>query len=273
VRRGRLTTNIPTRTFSQGTVSVPRSTQYSNYLFHFDPEPTRLISALQQKGFILNYVVEDFSFLCADNLSTVAFPMLCFCDIPDTGSRLAPHIRKYGQYGIGLTKEWGYAHNIQPVHYLTDNSPFVSDLRTTLKSAFSVERKGLDYDIQNLLDFLISVIAYAKPVWSFSGNESYCFEDECEWRFIPDGISLDKDMPSFIETPGTQELNNYRQALWNSETCLLRFEYCDVERLFIPAGQISRFIDIINDLDASESHKDLLKTKLREVEPNAWIVS
>jgi Putative abortive phage resistance protein AbiGi, antitoxin len=46
--------------------------------------------------------------------------IVCFCDLPL--SNLSEHLNFYGNYGIGLTKEWGIGKGINPVIYLSQAS-------------------------------------------------------------------------------------------------------------------------------------------------------
>lgn len=107
--------------------AVIHSKQYSDNLYHFAKMPDRIISALVHKGFTLNYVVEDLSFLNIEQVSSIAFPMICFCDIALEETRLKPHRDQYGSYGIGLSKKWGMKNGVQPVHYILSTSPFAQD--------------------------------------------------------------------------------------------------------------------------------------------------
>lgn len=46
----------------------------------------------------------------------------------------------YGDYGIAFGKEWGMRHNIQPVHYLNEESDLRKDITEVLKAALNEEK-------------------------------------------------------------------------------------------------------------------------------------
>lgn len=244
--------------------AIVSSRQYSNCLYHFDKNPNRILDTLNNRGFTLNYVVEQFSFLNAKGLSTVAFPMICFCDIIGETARLEPHMRLYGKCGIGMTKEWGRKHGVQPVHYVQPTSPFSQDLRQAIDAASSLNLVAVETSAEAsiLSDFLITTLAFTKPLWGINDGTDYCFEDECEWRFIPTDLPL--ELPRFIPQPGSDQLDNYKRTLWLPDTYLLRFTYEDISDIFVGEAGAQVFCDAINELDATTHEKDLLKTKIRE---------
>lgn len=242
--------------------AVPPSKQYSDSLFHFVKDSKLIMLPLQRRGFTLNYVREDFSYLGIPGISSVAFPMLCFCDILEERARLQPHEVNYGKFGIGLKKTWGRDKGVQPVHYLMSGSPFVKDLQSAFGIALQLDESDSPSGERGVSDFLVTTLAYAKPVWGLNDKgENYCFEDECEWRYVPSNLD---GIPPFIPEPTDGMLENYRKTIWRPETFLLPFSYEDVDSIMVPTDEdIKRFIAIINALDATDDEKDMLKTKLR----------
>lgn len=260
--RSPATTNQITYALEERADDVPPSKQYSDSLFHFTKDPELIAKPLQRCGFTLNYVREDFTYLGISGLSSVAFPMLCFCDILDERARLRPHEMNYGGFGIGLKKTWGRHKGVQPVHYLVPGSPFVKDLQAAFDIALQLDESESPSGERGVSDFLVTTLAYAKPVWGLDGEgKDYCFEDECEWRYVPSDLH---GLPPFIPEPTDGMLANYRQTIWRPETFLLTFSYADVDSILVPTDEdVRRFIAIINELDATDDEKDMLKTKLR----------
>lgn len=60
-------------------------------------------------------------------------------------------------------------------------------------------------------------------------------------------------------------LDNYRRTLWMPSTYLLSFSYGDVSDIFVPEGEASSLLKAINELDATQEEKRVLKTKVREI--------
>jgi hypothetical protein len=93
----------------------------SNVLYHFTNSIDNIINILENY-FIPHYCPElgiDISTDCLDELSICLpqniYPMVSFCDIPL--ALIRGHLNNYGNYGIGLTKEWGIRNYISPVLY------------------------------------------------------------------------------------------------------------------------------------------------------------
>ena len=242
--------------------AVIHSKQYSDNLYHFAKMPDRIISALVHKGFTLNYVVEDLSFLNIEQVSSIAFPMICFCDIAPEETRLKPHRDQYGSYGIGLSEKWGMKNGVQPVHYILSTSPFAQDFTQALEAAFSASPEQETGPLNTLCDFLITNLAFTKPIWGTNNGTDYCFEDECEWRFIP--ADLPSDMPRFLVPTKVNMLDNYRRTLWQPTTYLLEFDYDDISDIFAAKGEASELRRKIGELAIAKEEKELLLTKVRE---------
>jgi hypothetical protein len=73
----------------------------SHTLFHFTKN-VEFVKNILLDGFWPRYCLEDLSWYVFD-VGYVAFPMVCFCDIPL--SRINEHVGFYGEYGIGVTKK------------------------------------------------------------------------------------------------------------------------------------------------------------------------
>lgn len=159
----------------------------ANSLFHFTPELEYLKSIINN-GISPRYCIEDISsFYTIKNLDEVAQPMACFCDIPL--SSIHHHISKYGNYGIGLSKNWGIRNYITPVKYVHKNSVTCKLYQQSFNMAeqFNMPDEAFDCILGPLLalgNFFKSIQGkmFKDGKWS---DKIYNFYDESEWRYIP----------------------------------------------------------------------------------------
>jgi hypothetical protein len=114
-------------------------------------------------------------------------PMVSFCDIPL--SEVKEHISKYGNYGIGMTKEWALRKGLNPVLYVAQNSALSSSYRSAVRHYATETDKDVD-DWTNEQKSLCDVLRYMKnyeAALERKGTriENYRFSDEREWRYVP----------------------------------------------------------------------------------------
>ncbi|MCK5133696.1 MAG: hypothetical protein KAR40_16275 [Candidatus Sabulitectum sp.] len=153
----------------------------SHTLFHFTKNIDALKSILKN-GFWPHYSLEDFNWYNSE-MGFIGYPMVCFCDIPLT--RIEEHVGFYGEYGLGLTKQWGVSNDLCPLIYLTQSSPVTAALYRLCTN----DVKAIDgYYIGSKVD-LKSIISYIKPI---EGNilvgaipTPKEFYQENEWRYVP----------------------------------------------------------------------------------------
>jgi hypothetical protein len=97
----------------------------SNVLFHFTKSLDNIVDILTS-GFYPHYCPEYLlgptytADALTDNPPSHAASMVCFCDLPL--SLIKSHLNEYGQFGIGLKKQWGINHGVSPVFYIHDQS-------------------------------------------------------------------------------------------------------------------------------------------------------
>jgi hypothetical protein len=151
----------------------------SHTLFHFTKSIGSLKSILRN-GFWPRYSLEDFNWYNSQT-GFIAYPMACFCDIPLT--RIGEHVGFYGEYGIGLTKQWGAANGLCPLIYLSPSTPVsvaLNRLFTTKPQAPQYAEREVDIN---------SIISYIKPTEGtvLVGSEPAPkeFYQENEWRYVP----------------------------------------------------------------------------------------
>lgn len=94
-------------------------------IIHYTRNFENLKGILSSSGLRLKYCLENVEFK-GKNDSLMAFPMVCFCDLPLTLAK--EHINKYGGYGIGLSKTWARANKLNPVLYMEYESVITRSL-------------------------------------------------------------------------------------------------------------------------------------------------
>lgn len=158
----------------------------ANSLFHFTKSKDALYGILDET-FKISYCKEDF--IIGGKHFSIRAPMVSFCDIPF--SAIKSHIKNYGSYGLGLTKEWGKRKRLNPVLYLEHDSLLSQSYEKAL-SPFVLENAQLkevtDQGRLALLDVLRYIKNYEGTLIRNNGDrkDMYRFSDEREWRYVPD---------------------------------------------------------------------------------------
>lgn len=151
----------------------------ANALFHFTGNLNSLKSIIKN-GFYPRILREVSTPSVRYNYKPGAMfvPMVCFCDIPL--SQIQAHIGTYGDYGIGINKDWGISQRITPVLYEHHASPTKDSFQQIVANS-----RGLH---DELADHIFSLMSYFKSYQGFVGKsqELTCFYDEREWRFVPE---------------------------------------------------------------------------------------
>ena len=84
-------------------------------LFHYTNSIDTLKGIISE-GLLANYCAEVFSYNGKEEI--VGIPMISFCDIPL--KRIGGFTKRYGDYAIALSKDWGLKRRINPVFYVAD---------------------------------------------------------------------------------------------------------------------------------------------------------
>ncbi len=236
----------------------------SNSLCNYMKDIVYLKDKLEKRALIPRYVSEEIGYLGIRELWRVAFPMICFCDIPF--SKINVHIDKYGGYGIAFDKiKILEKYGLQPIHYISDNSP----LKRDYKEAFQFSLNS-DLDGDNLLkDYLLSSLLFMKPVYRESLEDGvknrYIFQNECEWRYVPDLDLIPNDMELLLinDDATKKSCNLYSGVLVKHQESWLRFDWDDVKYIIVPNESDSiAVIELINSFDINEMCKSLLISKI-----------
>lgn len=160
----------------------------ANTLFHFT-DSVQVIESILKNKFYPRYCMENFAGVIPNGFGKkLGVPMVCFCDIPL--SQIKNHISSYGEYAIGLSKDWAKKYGINPIMYEISDSYATSLMSQALENL----RKSAKNNIENTEDIFENVVAFMSYLKKYEGNdwdgndfngELKRFYDEREWRYIP----------------------------------------------------------------------------------------
>lgn len=217
----------------------------SNSLIHFTNSKESLKSILIE-NFKLGYCKEKTIIGGKDTFAHV--PMVSFCDIPL--SQIKEHISKYGEYGIGLTREWAIRNKLNPVLYIEQNS-FFSESYMTAANYFLTKAQTAEitaFQDDSYFDALMALGDMRSYIKNYQANlerrnekfSDYRFADEREWRFVPRSID-GKAVIMSNEIYNSVEGKNRARNLTNSFK--LKFEPNDIKYVIIKYdSEIHEFI-------------------------------
>lgn len=160
----------------------------------------------------------------------------------------------YGNYGIAFEKSWGMQNDIQPVHYLNENSTLRKDISDTFQRILKEGDKEETETQIMLKDYLLHELMFYKP---YQGNfvnrntnekSKKCFCDECEWRYVPNvrGIGLKQAIPEH-EIPNTGLLTTYSNSMDGIAEVSLCFEYNEIKHIIIPT--LDEYRQLVENID------------------------
>lgn len=239
----------------------------SNALFHFTKTKEDLLDILVN-GFRARYCLENLSELFStedDERWQVAFPMICFCDLPL--SQLREHVNFYGRYGIGMTKEWGIANGINPVLYLHPRSDLAKAVADRVKSILKNEDDGLAGLYIELLNYIKLYDGYVRR----NGEKHYKrFYDEKEWRWVPPPYPL-KKMDGYSLSKADYLNPEFKKAADRGLADLAKPLFTAKDIKYIIVATEEEILSVIREIEAiqgsySPDHLKLMASKLISVE-------
>ncbi|MEC0091510.1 abortive infection system antitoxin AbiGi family protein [Paenibacillus macquariensis] len=212
---------------------VPK--QSANVLFNFMKKLDYLKMTLLNKALIPRYNLEDISYLKLKDIKSICFPMKCFCDIHL--NKLVHHMENYGDYGIGLHKEWGIDNGIQPINYVNTESDLIKDFAHVFNLALEIDDIDDSTRYEKYNNYLLMNLLFMKPLngnmTTGSENKYMNFHDEREWRFIPN--PRDSEMPLILPqqhlNPDT--INMYSNGLTIRENSWLKLDFKHIKYLVV----------------------------------------
>lgn len=229
----------------------------ANTLFHFTKYDS-LFNIIREKRFIPRYCLDRFGF-SFENEPNCAIPMACFCDIPLT--QVGNHINEYGEYAIGLSKDWGFSHGINPVLYcyskscvsIATNIVGIKLVKKKIENELIQQRELTqdDIDHQEIIKTFIYAALFNKPYkgQSIKSGKEVVFYDEREWRGIPPLPEFNRlELPLCLteeQFKDHQLVESYQKKL--ATNCYLAFQPDDIRYVIVSReNEIPDTIDMVD---------------------------
>jgi len=219
----------------------------SNTLFHFTKSSEKL-KLILKNGFWPRYCLEDIKWLGYEEFDYIAYPMVCFCDIPL--SRISEHIDFYGGFGVGVTRQWAHANGLNPVLYTAGNNHIVDSFRELNDQSNEFREKEKTELAKTTLRYLLAhskptsgtMVVDGKPV-----NKD--FYQESEWRYVPKHKSIEaySTRSSFDDRDVNEKANSLTK-----ENCIIKASPQDIRYIFVRSD--SDIPSIINFLQTELDH-------------------
>lgn len=237
--------------------------QSANVFLHCMKKIKYLKEILENRAIIPRYNVENIGFLNIDGEEEIAFPMICFCDI--FLGKLKSHMSVYGEYGIGLDKNFGIYNGFEPINYVNTDSKLINNLRNTMRYLYNNYDGNVD-DIY--IEQLMHNLLYIKPIYGkmkiFDNTyRNVLFADEREWRYIPDMNDTDMDLLLSFKNLTMENLQLYSKALRCNEKQWLKLDINAIKYIIVKEKNVCSMIRFIKKLDKwDDNEKNILISRI-----------
>ena len=166
----------------RGDNSVMTSKEYR--LYHYTNR-LETIQRILENGFWPRFCAEDISWI-VNEPRYLMVPLVSFCDI--TIQLSAEHQAAYGNYAIGMSKEWGKRNGISPLFYVHGDGPLALYLQKYQRALTRTPLRPDDFgDVWPLLPYIKPVTGYfpagQHTERDYTGIKD--FDEEMEWRYVP----------------------------------------------------------------------------------------
>ncbi|MGR6831350.1 abortive infection system antitoxin AbiGi family protein [Aliivibrio wodanis] len=217
----------------------------SHTLFHFT-QSRETLKLIFKNGFWPRYCLEDVRWFGFKSFDYIAYPMVCFCDIPL--SKIDDHVNFYGEFGIGLTREWAIKNGLNPILYVAGDNHITQSFRELNDHANKSEgeqqtraKVTMRYLLAHTKPTEGQMVMNNKPV-------DKLFYQESEWRFVP----KDSEAPEYLVKSNYEDEAVFNEANeLTLKNCALTISPQDVKYIFVKSDtDIPDMINFIQtDLD------------------------
>jgi hypothetical protein len=231
---------------------------YPSTLFHFTKKE-RLFQILKET-FKVSYARERITAPNSDR--QFAVPMVAFCDIKL--AEIKYFIEKgYGNYGIGLTKDWANKNGLNPVMYVNRHCDLADKLTNGLNSIyFHISKMNNWDDLKKMTKSYHNIMNIYRYVKNYEGelkrngklvDKNYRFADEREWRFVPP-----------IETTGVEPFVAISNILTQQQKDEYNRKVSHISLNFEPDDIKYLFVEKEDDISELIEHLDHAKSKFTD---------
>ena len=234
--------------------------QSANTIFNFMKKSEYLKEILEKKAIIPRYCKENLEYLNIHN-GDIAFPeaMVLQNLSSDEKKRIKnnyTHTDFYGEYGIAFSKEWGEKNNLQPIHYLNEQSQYTRYFSEIVEQVLNTDNVSDAY-----VDDILDRLCFIKPLRGImkrknkkeTGEEIEIefqknFHDEKEWRYVPGREAVrNTNIERVVANQYLLEMDiNSRLSTRQYEKLWLLYNYEDIRYIIVPNA--SERIDFINTI-------------------------
>ncbi len=238
----------------------------ANTLFHFT-SIERLSGILRKGGFYCQYSDEHFENILPIN-SQHRFsyiPMTSFCDLTIMQlSNDSVHRKSFGEFGIGLKKEWGITNGVSPVMYVHRRSQQTRRLHRLIKEIKDFRKlDDVFSSISEIEDELVDSFKYIKPYRGYwhkgkKVNKALTYYNEREWRYCPLLSEHNVLSANISENKGIKEKLNI-----DLKKKLLHFKPEEIKFIILKdKDSIPDIVAVIGKMKISKAMKNVLVTKI-----------
>lgn len=239
----------------------------TNSIIHYTND-FEILKSILSNGFRISYCSEKVITRGAKNYA-FAIAMVSFCDIPISDYKKHFYKQKgnnlgyYGDYGIGISKDWAVKKGLNPVLYVDTNSYVGTALRKSVELYTKPEEnkfiKSHSKDNQELNE-LTQFALYAKNYQGELNRKGkieqrrYRFYDEREWRFVAQAKDINNH-EIILEEP--EYLNNKENHKNNLIDCFLKFSLQDISYIIVKEeSEIMPMVIFLRDLVSGMNNLD-----------------
>ncbi len=198
-------------------------------LFHYTSQLGYLIDILRN-GFWPRYCVEEFDWLIEGRIPCIAFPIVCFCDIPIPAAH--GHRVRYGSYAVAVSKAAAPDYDINPVWYLLEESFIARHLKEIFAHQPRFTLETVPPPLKPILPFLKTTIGVQpdREATRDGTLEVLPFEEELEWRHSPHQL-----INTWRFGYGREILDDDCNEL--SKAHRLELDFADIEAVFVTSEE------------------------------------